>query len=463
MKNISIFPLLSIIFILFSLSACSDDNASARNHESAVEHASKHADVRYICPMHPKIVKNQAGNCPICGMNLVKKETPNINKESAVAHSKKHLDSNYVCPMHPQIAKSKAGSCPICGMHLIKKKIEHKSKSEKYPSVKLTADIVQKLGVRTSRVKKSQLTKKIKTVGYVSYNERRLKEVSVGTGGWVENLSARRNGLIVTKGQLLLELYSPEFLKVQKEFIAAQKKDKSGTLRKYGERQESVGPRDRLRYMGVPESMMNKIARKGKPKHRLPIYAPMQGQIVEHYIHKHMYVEEDITMLTIADMSTVWVEANVYEHQLDGLKRGLMADIEVKALPGKKFQGQISYIYPELDPQTRTLKVRLLVPNPESLLLPNMFAEVRILTEPKKNVLTLPAEAVIVTGERESVILSLGKGKYKPVDVTTGLVSEGRVEILSGLNKGARVVTSGQFLIDSEANLQASFNRLNSQ
>lgn len=390
-------------------------------------------------------------------------EAGSAENKTAVAHAKKHLDAHYVCPMHPKIVKNEAGNCPICGMHLVKKKNETNIKKEKYPTIKLTADIVQKLGVRTARVKKSQLVKKIKTVGYVSYNERRLKSISVGTAGWIENLTARRLGLAVRKGQLMMELYSPEFIKVQKEFIAAQKKDKSGILKKYGDRQESVEPRDRLRYMGVPESMMNEIARKGKPKHRLPIYAPMQGVIVEHYIHKHKYVEEDETMLVIADMTTVWVEANVYEHQLEWVRRGLMADVEVKALPGKKFRGQISYIYPELDARTRTLKVRILVPNPDQLLKPNMFAEVRINADPKKNVLTLPREALIVTGERESVVLSLGKGKFKPVDVTTGMRSEGRVEILSGLKKGARVVTSGQFLIDSEANLQASFNRLQSK
>jgi len=451
--------------VLFLLASCSEKNTVdiedvSATTESAVAHANKHLNVHYVCPMHPKIVKNEVGNCPICGMNLVKKETP---KKSAVEHAKKHFDVHYVCPMHPKIIKGEAGSCPICGMHLVKKKAIQKDKNEKYPIVKLTSDIVQKLGVRTERVKTADLAKKIKTVGYVSYNERRLKNIFAATGGWIENLTARRLGLTVSKGQLMMELYSPEFLRVQKEFIAAQKKDKSGNLRKYSDRDESIETRDKLRYMGVPESMMNEIARKGKPKYRLPIYAPMQGEIVEHYIQKHKYIEEDEIMLVIADMTTVWVEANVYEHQLEWIRRGLVADIEVKALPGKKFKGQLTYIYPELDARTRTLKVRILVPNPDRLLKPNMFTEVRINALPKKNILTLPREALIITGERESVILSLGDGKYKPVDIKTGLRSKGRVEILSGLNKNANVVTSGQFLIDSEANLQASFNRLNAK
>jgi Cu(I)/Ag(I) efflux system membrane fusion protein len=391
-------------------------------------------------------------------MDLVKKQS---KPDTAVEHAKKHLDTRYVCPMHPRIIKDKQGeTCPICGMALVEKKIDPSEGG--YPTVKLTPDVVQKMGVRTSKVELGRLWKFIKTVGYVSYNERRLKHISVGTAGWVENLSVRRVGLPVKKGQLLLELYSPEFLEVQKKFIEGQQKDKSGILKKYGERKESVGPRDHLRYMHVPESMMNEIARKQKPKHRLPIYSPMHGTIVRHNIHKHMYVYNDFPMFTIADLSTVWVEANVYEHQLEWVRRGLTAEIEVKALPGKRFDAQITYIYPELDAKTRTLRIRLLVPNPDQLLKPNMFAEVRIFGGPKQNILTLPREALIVTGERESVVLDLGEGKYQPVDVVTGMRSQGQVEILSGVQEGDSVVVSGQFLIDSEANLQASFSRMGS-
>ena len=379
--------------------------------------------------------------------------------ESAIEHAKKHLDTRYVCPMHPKIIKDQPGqNCPICGMDLVEKKLDLSVGA--YPTVSLSADVLQKMGVRSAHVEMGQLWKFIKTVGYVTYNERRLKTVHVGTAGWVENLSVRTLGLPVKKGQLLLELYSPEFLEVQKQFIEAQKKDKSGTLKKYGERKESVGPRDHLRYMNVSESMMNEIARKKKPKHRLPIYSPMHGTIVRHNIHKHMYVYNNFPMFTIADLSTVWVEANVYEHQLEWIKRGLTAEIEVKALPGKRFDAQLTYIYPELDPKTRTMRIRLLVPNPDQLLKPNMFAEVRIYGGPKKNILTLPREALIVTGERESVVLDKGEGKYQPVDVVTGMRSGGKVEILSGLQEGDQVVVSGQFLIDSEANLQASFSRM---
>lgn len=379
------------------------------------------------------------------------------SKETAVKHAAKHLDPTYICPMHPQILRKSTGSCPICGMDLVKQNLNHNKGPS--PTIELTADVVQKLGVRSATVERGKLWKFIKTVGYVGYNERRLSVVSTRTYGWIENLGVRTIGREVKKGQLLLELYSPDFLETQKDFIAAQKKDQSGILKKYGARQESVGPRDYLRYLQISESLANEIARTGKPRHRIPIYSPQHGTIIRHEVKKHMYVEPDYPMFTIADLTSVWVEVDVYEHQLEWIQLGLPTEIEVQALPGQRWQGQLTYIYPELDPKTRTLKVRLLVQNPTKKLKPNMFAQVRIYGGPKQDVLKIPREALIVTGERESVIADLGKGKFKPVNVITGMRSQGEVEILKGLKAGDRIVVSGQFLIDSEANLQASFRR----
>lgn len=375
---------------------------------------------------------------------------------SAADHAKKHLDSRYVCPMHPKISRQEPGSCPVCGMDLVAKK----SKKKITAAVTLTPDVIQKMGIRSVKAKRGTMWKYIKTVGYVAYNERRLATVSTRSAGWIENLGVRTIGMQVKKGQLLLELYSPEFLQVQKEFLAAQKKDLSGTLKKYGQREESVGPRDHLRYLNISESLANEIARTGKKRHRIPIYSPQHGVIIRHNVHKHMYVEPFQDMFTIADLSTVWVEADIYEHQLQWVKRGLTAEIEVQALPGERFTAQLTYIYPELDPETRTLKVRLLVPNPKNILKPNMFAKVMIYGGPRKKVLKVPRQALISTGERESVIIDKGNGRFEVSNVVSGMRSKGEVEILKGLKPGQRVVVSGQFLIDSEASLQASYQRL---
>ncbi len=389
-------------------------------------------------------------------------DTSNLEPHS-IEQDHKHVESSYVCPMHAQIISTEAGTCPICGMSLVKQTNAHKpALSEKIPVVELTPEIIQTLGIRTETVKKGSLSKTIKTVGYVSYNKHRVKLVRSHTSGWVENLVFRNEGQSVKKGNLMLELYSPEFLAVQEQFIKAQKSDKSDILKKYGQRVESRPTRDYLRYLNVSESLINEIARTGKSKYRIPVYAPQYGVLVRHNVHKHQFITPGYIMFVIADTSSVWVEADIYEHQLPWIRRGLSAQIELQALPGKKWPARVNYIYPELDPQSRTLKVRLLVSTPDGLLKPNMFAQVKIITDPVKDTLIIPREALIVTGERQSVIRNLGNGRFQPVDVRTGLNSGGQVEILSGLQEGDKIVTSGQFLIDSEANLQASFQRLNS-
>ncbi|MDH5394370.1 MAG: efflux RND transporter periplasmic adaptor subunit [Gammaproteobacteria bacterium] len=377
--------------------------------------------------------------------------------DAASQHAIKHLQQKYVCPMHPKIVREQEASCPICGMDLVKKKAKQSNKER--PVLELGAEVVQKLGVKSERVEKGRLFKYIKTVGYVSYDEKRLSTIVAQADGWVENLGIRRAGLEVRKGQLLMELYSPDFLKVQKQFIQLQKKDKSGVLKKYDQRQESTELRDELRYMGVADSLVNEIARTGKPRHRIPVYATQHGNVIRHNVSKRQYVSEGYAMFTIADLSSVWIEANVYEHQLSWIKRKQNAEVSVQALPGKRWKGIVTYIFPELDARTRTLKVRIRVPNYDSQLKPNMFAQVEIFGGAKQQVLNISRQALIVTGSRESVILDLGNGRFKPVDVVSGMKSGGKVEILSGLKEADRVVTSGQFLIDSEANLQSSFER----
>jgi len=343
-------------------------------------------------------------------------------------------------------------------MTLVKKKIDLDAGA--YPKVTLNPAVVQNMGIRTAKVTRGGLWRFIKTVGYVSYDQDRLSVVDMRTEGWVENMAVRVVGLHVKKGQLLFELYSPEFLKTQKAFIAAQKKDESGINKQYSRRQESVDARDHLRYLQITESMINEIARTGRPQFRIPIYAPQQGTIIKFDIYKHKYIYPYEELLTIADTSTVWVEARVYEHQLAWIHLGLKADVIVKAVPGQVYHGEVNYIYPELDSKTRSLRVRLRVPNTDGRLKPNMFAYVHIYGGLKKDILKIPREALIETGERESVILNRGKGKFQPVDVVTGMRSDKEIEILSGLKQGDSVVSSGQFLIDSEANIQASFKRL---
>jgi len=469
----------------------------------------------FVCPMHPKIISEHKENCSICGMFLEEKQYKEFNKslsltperklyklettcltfkEGSREHSKrqrakeekkakktqkqevqqikqlattativaKYDDKKqyYICPMHPSVVSENKDNCPICGMFLVKQKKQSNSTDES-DTLRFSSSVVQKMGVKTSAVKRGKLRKSLKTAGNVLYNMDRVSEVTSKTSGWVENLSLRRAGLHVRRGQLLMELYSPEYLKVQKEFLKAQKIDhSSGHLQKYGQRNETLASRDTLRYLHVPESAVNEMVRTGKIRHRIPVYAPQYGEVVQLYVKKHSYVYDGQPMLTIADLSSVWIEVNIFQHYLEWLRRNQEAEIVVDVLNGKKLRGRVDAIAPELDPRTHTVKVRIAVANPDYILRPNMYTQVTIFDDAGEDVLKIPREALIVTGDRSSVIKALGDGKFTSVDVVAGLSNGGEVEIESGLNEGDLVVTSGQFLIDSEANLRASFKRL---
>jgi Cu(I)/Ag(I) efflux system membrane fusion protein len=372
--------------------------------------------------------------------------------DTALEHAAKHMDPKYVCPMHPQIIKDEPGSCPICGMDLVEKLMD--PMAGKRPEVVLTPAVIQTLGVRTARAERGTLWKYIKTVGRIDYDETRLAHVHPRADGWIETLDLRAEGEPVRKGQRLAELYAPDILSAQVDFLLAQ--DRSGAQRRVSEDKA----RNILRLLDVPDDIIREIERTGEPRNRVPVRAPIDGIVTKMMARDGMYVTETSEMFTIADLSRVWVLVDVYEHQIDWLQEGLNAEMTVPARPGRSWEGKVDYLYPELDPATRTLTVRLVFDNPDRALKPNMFADVVIYGGPKRDVLKIPAEALIVTGERESVVTALGDGRFQPVDVVTGMQRGGEVEILSGLEPGDEIVISGQFLIDSESSLQASFMRM---
>lgn len=373
--------------------------------------------------------------------------------DSAMEHAAKHLDPKYVCPMHPQIVKDEPGSCPICGMDLVEKLMD--PNAGKHPEVAVSGEIVQSMGVRTARVERGTLWQYIRTLGRIEYDETRLAHVHPRAEGWIEGLSLRAEGEPVTEGQELAQLYAPEILSAQVDFLLALSPRQRGVA---GVKVDKA--RNLLRLLDVPDEIIRDIGRSGETRNRVPVLAPINGVVTKMMARDGMYVDKGTEMFTIADLSQIWVMVDVFEHQIAWLKPGLAAEIQVPAHPGKKWEGKVDYLYPELDPKTRTLRVRLVFPNPDLLLKPNMFAEVVIYGGPREDVLKIPSEALIVTGERESVVLALGEGRFQPVDVVTGMQRGGEVEILSGLNEGDEIVVSGQFLIDSESSLQASFMRM---
>ena len=369
------------------------------------------------------------------------------SNDSALEHAAKHLDPKYVCPMHPQIVRDGEGNCPICGMDLVPKMID--PDQGKHPKVKISNAVVQSMGVRTDYARHDTLWKYIRTVGRVEYDETRVAHLHPRADGWMEKLNLRAEGEPVKKGQLLGSLYSPEILSAQVDFLIA-----------IDQKRRVDKARNRLRLLGVNEATISRIQKRRKSQNTVPLIAPASGVVTKLAAQQGMYVKPDMEIFTIADLAKIWVMVDVFEHQIDWLSEGLVAEISVPAYPGRSWEGKVEYIYPELDPKSRTLRVRLAFDNPEGLLKANMFADVVIYGGPKRNALVIPAEALIETGERTSVVTALGDGRFQPVDVVVGMRRGGRVEILSGLNEGDQVVTSGQFLIDSESSLQASFSRM---
>ena len=371
--------------------------------------------------------------------------------DSPLEHAVKHLDPRYVCPMHPQIVRDDPGSCPICGMDLVARMIDPAAGQR--PTVEISNAVINSMGVRTAPARNTTLWKYIETVGRIEYDETRLAHIHPRAEGWLEELDVHAEGDRVERGQVIGRLYSPEILSAQVDFLIALEQPGAG-----GTRAEKA--RNRLRLLGVPEGTISAIERRRESLNTVPVLAPAGGVVTRLGVRHGMFVKPDMEIMEIADLSRVWVLVDVYEHQIDWLRTGASAEIRVPAYPGRVWEGEVEYIYPELDPKARTLRVRLAFDNPEGLLKSMMFADVVIYGGPQRDTLAVPAEALIQTGRRSSVVLALGDGRFRPVDVVTGMVAGGMVEILSGIEAGDEVVVSGQFLIDSEASLQASFLRM---
>ncbi len=369
--------------------------------------------------------------------------------DSAGEHAAKHLDAKYVCPMHPQIIKDAPATCPICGMDLVKKMID--SDSAEYPEVKVQSAMLQTMGVRTAVAQKDTIWKYIKTLGKIDYDETSLTHLHPRTEGWMESLKIRAVGEPIKQGQLIGEFYSPEILSAQLDYLIAINQTS---------KQKAEKAKNRLLLLGVPETTIKTITTSRQSLNRIPVVSPADGIVTQLTARPGMFLRPDQEFLTIADLSRIWVSVDIFEHQISWIKTGLTAEITVPAYPGKTWEGKVDYIYPELDAESRTLRARLIFDNPQQQLKANMFADVVIYGGPKRDVLVVPTEAVIKTGKRTAVVKVIGEGLFQPVDVVVGIERNHRSEILSGLQPGDQVVTSGQFLIDSEASLQASFLRM---
>ncbi len=374
------------------------------------------------------------------------KEEQSQEMQQAAPKEKKIL--YWVAPMDANYRRDEPGKSPM-GMDLVPVYEEEGDGT----AVKISPSVVQNMGVRTEPVKFGRLWRRIDTVGYVGYDEDRMSHIHLRTDGWIEKLFVKSAGDTVRKGDVLFLLYSPTLVNAQEEFLQSLR---------VGNKSLRDASRDRLMALGVSRDQVNELSKTRKAQPLLKFYAPQDGVMTELKVREGMYVKPATEVMTLADLSTVWLMAEVFESQADWVKVDQPAEVNLKYLPGREMEGKVGYVYPTLNPKTRTLKVRLRFDNPDFILKPNMYADVTIFGGAKKNLLYIPREALIRTGQQARVILDAGNGRYEAREVTVGIESGDAVEIVAGLHEGEKVVISGQFLIDSEASLKASLTRMKS-
>jgi membrane fusion protein, copper/silver efflux system len=364
----------------------------------------------------------------------------------------------YVCPMHAHIISDVPGTCPICGMNL--EKVELGAATEEL-KLQVSGSMQQALALKVAPVKRDTLWKFVQTVGQVAYDESEIHHVHARVTGWIERLNITSVGDRITKGQLLYEIYSPDLVNAQDDYLLAlETLTSSGNNARYRDLVRRAALR--LELLGFSAAQISELEKSRQSQYKVSFYAAQDGVVEALNVREGMYIQPETEIVSLVDKARVWVIADVFENEQSWLTLGQSAEVAVPAMNLDGLEGKIDYIYPELDPLTRSLRVRVVLNNPQTNLRPNTLAKVALFGGPKRDVLTIPQEALIQTGKENRVIVKLDDDSFSARQVTVGMMSRGKAEIVAGLSEGERVVTSGQFLLDSEASLKGSLMRLDS-
>jgi len=409
------------------------------------------AKTLYTCGMHPQIVQDHPGDCPICGMHLepVRKQATDPSTSASPGERKIKF---YKSTMMPGEIGQQPGKDSM-GMDMVPVYEEPTGPAES-SVISIDPVTVQNMGIRTSEVTRGSLRKVIRTVGVVDYDETALTDVTVKYKGWVEKLFVDSTGQEVKKGEPLFEIYAPDLVTAQNEYLIAlgagvgSANLKASALRK-------------LKNLDVSAEQIATLERTHEIKKTLRISAPSNGIVVEKMAIQGQMVDAGMKLYRLADLSLVWVQSQIYEQDLPYVKLGQEAEVTLTYLPDRKFQGRVTYLYPTLDEKTRTARVRMEFHNPGLFLKPGMFAKVELKADMDKSALLVPDSAILRSGEKNTVFVVKEEGKFEPRTVVIGARGEGNTyQVIRGLKEGERVVTSGQFMLDSESQLKEAIQKM---
>jgi RND family efflux transporter MFP subunit len=409
----------------------------------------------YRDPMNPKITSPTPKKSSD-GMEFVP-----VYDESTGSIGEKKI-AYYKDPMHPWYTSEKPGKAPDCGMDLVP---VYEGESD-VKGIKIDPVTVQNIGVKVETAEKKKLKKVIRTVGKVDFDETKVFSVNTKIMGWVEKLYVDYTGKSVRKGDTLMELYSPELVSTQQEYLQAlnyRKQLQQSTIEEARKGAEALveSAKRRLLNWDISDVEIQELEQRGAPKKTMTILSPADGIVMEKMVFKGMNAMAGMELYKIADLSTVWIIADIYQFELPWMEVGQQAKIELSYLSGKTFRGIVTYVYPTVNMETKTVKVRIEIKNTSKLdFKPEMFATVRLESPVMVNAVAIPDQAIIRSGERNIVVVSLGGGYFDPREVKLGMTADGYVQILQGISEGEKIVTSSQFLIDSESNLKAAVSQM---
>ncbi len=425
------------------LTGCGDSDTTTTQEGDRVETAQVQL---WTCGMHPNVIAEEPGQCPICGMNLTPIKRTAGEEDTGTEHedAPEEAAQEEMAEQDPSMAMTPSRDA----------------------SIVIDPVTIQNIGVQTAPVLERPLTRSIRTVGHLDYNEELLSRINIKYPGWIERLYVNETGQQVSMGDPLLDIYSPELVAAQEEYLLAYQNQKNledsefETISK-GAKSLLDASRRRLLYWDVTEAQIQALEERGAITRTLTIYAPSKGIVVERMAEMGMRVTPGTDMYRMADLSSIWVFAHVYDADAPWLSPGLTAEMELPYNPGKVYRGTIDYIYPYLDRASRDIKIRLVFPNRDLKLKPQMYANIRLSARSERPVLVIPGDAVIRSGERNVVFVALDGGKFEPREVTLGMEGrDGYVQAMSGVSAGEQVVTSAQFLIDSESRLQEAIQKM---